>query len=89
MQKKEDINTNRTLTSHLVQGSFESTVLLLQLNVSCRTFDLLAVVGMHSTIKIKVYFEPVPNYASCTQPRGLLPSGALVALPIVNKYVQK
>ena len=33
-------------------------------------------------------FEHVPNYTSCTQPRGLLPSGALTALPIV-KFTRK
>ena len=31
----------------------------------------------------------MPNYSSCTQPRGLLPSGALVALPIVKNQRKK
>ena len=89
MQKKEDINKYRTLTSHLVQGSRESTVLLFQSNKSCRAFDLLTIVGLHNKQKREINFEPVPNYSSCTQPRGLLPSGALVALPIVKNQRKK
>ena len=89
MEKGKYRQRRKVLTGHLVQGRCESPVFLFQTNKSSCAFDLLAVVGLHNKEKREIYFEPVPNYSSCTQPRGLLPSGALVALPIVKKVTTR